>query len=254
VTEQPTRVLYLCPEMGIRSFTERLRKIGLMPYVGKTLFCRTMSAEQKLALDELTPEELAGSLVIIDTAVRYLEGDENSSEHMRQFAEAIFRLMRDGAASVLLLHHSAKGTKESSELSLENVMRGSGELGAFVTSCWGTRLQEPSEPYKSASYFTNVKQRDFESQPFQVMSGPDCRLHIVDKPGDGVRLSSKSAGVQADADGNAEAALQFIRDHPELTQRALVLGLKGIGIKRSKSWIGDKRFEIHNTGVQHIRG
>ena len=88
---------------------------------------------------------------ILHTADRG-KGDENSSEHMRQFAKSVFRLMRDGAASVLLLHHSAKGTKESNELTLENSMCGSGELGAFLSSCWATRLQDPTEPYQSASY------------------------------------------------------------------------------------------------------
>jgi len=142
VVSQPTRVLYLCPEMGLRSFTSRVRAIGLLPYVGKTLFCRTLSAVGRLELGELTPEKLRGAVVILDTAIRYLEGDENSSEDMRVFAEQVFRLMRDGAAAVLLLHHSSKGTKESNELTLENAMRGSGELAG----------------------------------------GPDCRLHVVGDP------------------------------------------------------------------------
>ena len=89
VTEPATRVLYLCPEMGLRSFADRARKIGLMPYIGKTFFCRTMSADGTLDLAALTIEELSGAVVIIDTAVRYLKGDENSSEHMREFAESI---------------------------------------------------------------------------------------------------------------------------------------------------------------------
>jgi len=251
VSRKPSHVLYLCPEMGLRSFNERVRKIGLLPYVGKTLFCRTMSAEGTLNLDGLPAKALTDAVVIIDTAVRYLKGDEDSSEHMRVFAEEVFRLMRDGAASVLLLHHSAKSTKDASELTLENAMRGSGELGAFVSSCWATRLQDPSEPYRSASYLVNVKQRDFESSPFQVTSGPDCRLHIVDKPGDHVRLSSKNVGAPADTDGNEETALQAIKDNPKLSQRDLENLLKGMGIKRSKTWVGNKRRELSQTGVTH---
>ena len=110
---------------------------------GKTLFVRTMSAEETSALSALTPEEFKGAAVIIDTAVRYLRG-MNSSEHMRVFAEDVFRIMREGADSSVL-HHSAKGTKESTELSLENAMRGSGELGAFVSSCWATgcKIRQP---------------------------------------------------------------------------------------------------------------
>jgi hypothetical protein len=230
--------------MGISSFNERVRKIGLLSYVGKTLFCRTMSAEGTLALSGLPAEALTGAVVIIDTAVRYLKGDENSSEHMRVFAEEVFRLMRDGAASVLLLHHSAKGTKESSELTLENCMRGSGELGAFVSSCWATRLQDPTDPYKSASYLTNVKQRDFESQPFEVTSGPDCRLHIVDKPGNNVMLNSKAAGTPANRDGKEDAAVALLKANPELSIRSASAMLKDNGIKRGKDWVQTKRHEL----------
>jgi hypothetical protein len=249
VTEQPTRVLYLCPEMGLLSFTDRLKRLGLMPYVGKTLFCRTMNSEGSVSLCDLTTEELTGACVIIDTAVRFIKGDENSSEHMRVFAEDCFKLMKDGAASVLVLFHSGKGTKESSELTLENAMRGSGELGAFVSSCWATRLQNPDEPYQSASFLTNVKQRDFESKPFEVTSGTDCRLHIVAPPGD-VKLSGKTTGKPANSDGLEEIALQVIRDNPTLALRGITLKLKELGIKRSKSWVGDKRYELLNTGVK----
>jgi hypothetical protein len=209
-----------------------------------------MNSEGRMELRELTTDELRGAVVIIDTAVRFIQGDENSSEHMRVFAEDCFGLMKAGAASVLVLFHSAKGTKESSELTLENAMRGSGELGAFVSSCWATRLQNPDEPYQSASFLVNVKQRDFESKPFEVTSGTDCRLHIVGTPGTNVRLSTKSVGAPGNPDGNEEAALQVIRDNPTLSLRGIALKLQELGIKRSKSWVGDKRFEVLNTGVK----
>jgi len=244
VVQQPTRVLYLCPEMGIRSFTERLRKIGLMPYVGNTLFCRTSSSGGELALDDMPPDALSGSVVIIDTAVRYLKGDENSSEHMREFAKSIFRLMRDGAVSVLLLHHSAKGTKDSGELTLENAMRGSGELGAFLSSCWATRLQDPSEPYQSASYVSNVKQRDFESKPFEVTSGPDCRLHIVADPETAtVTLQTRSA-FKSNKDGKDQARVALIKANAKLSNAKLAALLKEAGMPRSAEWIRQTKYEL----------
>jgi len=94
------------------------------------------------------------------------------------------------------------------------------------------------------------RRADFESKPFEVTSGPDCRLHIVDIPGDGVRLNSKSVGAPGDADGNEEAALQVIRGNPTLSLSKVVLKLKEMGIKRSKSWVGNKRFEVLHTGVK----
>ncbi|MCU1309806.1 MAG: hypothetical protein JWO20_931 [Candidatus Angelobacter sp.] len=244
VTKKPARVLYLCPEMGIQSFSERLKRIGLMRYVGKTLFCRTMSSGT-LELDELTPEQLDGAVVILDTAIRFLKGDENSSQDMRLFAESIFRIMKDGAASVVLLHHSVKGTKDSGTLSLDNAMRGSGELGAFVASCWATRLQDPTEPYKSASYLVNVKQRDFKSDPFEITSGPDCRLHILSAPGDAV-LKSKMTGNR---DGKEDQAIEFIRDNPDMSVRDIEAALREKGIKRGRNWISQKRALLSDTGV-----
>jgi hypothetical protein len=47
--------------------------------------------------------------------------------------------MKEGSSPVLLLHHSAKGTKESSELTLENAMRGSGSASFFVLPHFLTR-------------------------------------------------------------------------------------------------------------------
>jgi hypothetical protein len=107
---------------------KRIRNLGLMPYVGETLFCRTMNSEGELRLSELTDEELAGALVVVDTAVRFIEGDENSSEDMKVFANDCFRLIKAGA-TVLVLFHSLKGTKDATELTLENSVRGSGDFG-----------------------------------------------------------------------------------------------------------------------------
>lgn len=249
VKTQPTRVLYLCPEMGIRSFTDRVRKIGLMRYVGKTLFCRTMSMEGELGLAELTPEELDGAVIIIDTAVRFLEGDENSSEHMRAFAAQVFRLSKEGhAAAVLLLHHSAKGAKESPELTLENAMRGSGELGAFVTCCWATRLQDPEHPYQSASFLANVKPRDFDAVPFEVTGGPDCRLRFVGDGSTPAVLVKGQGGNRANKDGKDEAARAIIKANLTKTVREIKAALADAGIKRSDGWISMRRCDIKGTG------
>jgi hypothetical protein len=245
VTRRPSRVLYLCPEMGLHSFSERLRKIGLMDYVGKSLFCRTLSAPGELKLDDLSPASLQGALVIVDTAVRYLEGDENASADMRKFAASVFRLLKEGAVSVLLLHHSAKGTKDTSELTLENSMRGSGELGAFVASCWATRLQDPADPYNSRSYLVNVKQRDFESKPFEVIGGPDCRMRYVEQDGD---VTLKSNQFKGNRDGQDEAAVAILKANPDDSVRGAVERLGSLGIRRGKDWVAKQKSKLKGTG------
>lgn len=244
VTKQPARVLYLCPEMGLGSFTKRLRAIGALPYVGKTLFCRTMSVEEEMTLNDLTAEELAGAVVIVDTAVRYLEGDENKSEDMRVFARSIFRLTKAGA-TVLLLHHSAKGTKEASELTLENAMRGSGELGAFLYCCWATRLQDPANEYDSASYLRNVKPRDFESKPFEVTSDRlTCRLKIVQDPETAKATLHSRAAFKGNKDGKDEAAEVLIKANAKLSNVKLSALLKDAEMPRSAEWIRKRKFDL----------
>jgi hypothetical protein len=165
-------VLKVGHALGSRSRRIRSVNFSSSPIAAFKDPLRSTSIEGGQVRVSKSKEELIGALVIIDTAMRFTKGDENSSEDMRLFAEECFRLMKEGASSILVLFHSGKGTKESSELILENSMRGCGELGAFVSSCWATRLQDPEEPYKSASYLKNVKQRNFESKPFEVTCGP----------------------------------------------------------------------------------
>lgn len=240
VSRQPERVVYLCPEMGLSSFSTRLKSIGLLDYVGKTLFCQTMD-DECISLTELN-EELPGSVVIIDTLTRFVEGDQNSSEHMSKFAKEVFRLKRAGA-TVLLLHHSVKGTGNSVALTLDSAMRGSTELAAFVTSCWATRLTDPEQPYASPSLLANVKQRDFESKPFSATSDKSCRMHIVGEPGTVAEMKSK-------ADADAEKILAaLLKDSPKLGINKIQEALKAAGHGKGVKWVKAKRTELMSAGV-----
>jgi hypothetical protein len=249
VVKRPSRVLYLCPEVSLGPFTDRLRKIGLMSYVGETLFCRTLSAQGHIDLKDLK-DELPGSVVILDTAIRFIEGKESDSADIRVFADTNFALLKGGADSVLLLHHSPKDSL-GDVMTLENALRGSGDLGAFLCCCWGTKLQDPANPYQSASYLENLKQRDFESQPFEVTCGPDCRLHIVGTPTTrSVELKTRR-GKRVNGDGKDEVAIAFLKAHPELSVRDAAIQLKEMGIKRrGKDWVSTKLRELSGTGVR----
>jgi hypothetical protein len=246
VPKKASRVLYVCPEMGLISFADRVKRIGLMPYVGKSFFCRTMSSDGFLPLDKMLPEEIDGAVIVLDTAARFLKGDENSAEHTRLFAEQVFQLIKGHALAVIILHHSQKSSAKAEELTLENSMRGSGELGAFLTSCWATRQDnDPDLDYYGPSLLKNVKQRDFTAKSFKVTSDPDCRLHFVPES-EGAKMSHKPA---ADKDGREAEALQVIRDNPGLTQAKLVTKLKALGIKRGRSWVGNKKGELGLSAI-----
>jgi len=252
VVRKPERVLYLCPEVSLGPFTDRLKKIGLMDYVGETLFYRTLSADGTLTLgDSALLPALPGSVVILDTAVRFYEGDENSSQDARAFADSVFALLRGGAESVVMLHHSPK--ESGDVMTLENAMRGSGDMGAFLCCCWGTRLQDLTRPYESASFLSNLKQRDFESKDFEVTSGPDCRLHIVGDPATrNVTLQSRK-GNRANKDGLDSAAEAAIRTNIKMPVRKLQEQLAGLNINRGTTWIARARARIQlETGEMTV--
>jgi len=240
VVKKPTRVLYLCPEVSLGPFTDRVKKIGLMDYVGETFFYRTLSADGHLKLSDLG-KELPGSVVFLDTAVRFFEGDENSSAAARSFADGIFALLKKGAESVVMLHHSPKSQGDG--MSLENAMRGSGDLGAFLACCWGTKLQDPNNPYESASFLSNLKQRDFESQDFEATCGPDCRMRIVGDPA--TRFPKlRSRNGQGNKDGKDSEAEAAIRASMEMPVRKLQEHLSSLGIERGTTWISKTRARL----------
>ncbi len=255
VTKKLTRVIYLCPEMGVRAIARMIRLLGLMPYVGETLFLRSMNSEGKLRLGELTAEEVSGALVVLDTAVRFTEGDENSAEAMKGFSQLCFDIMKRGAAAMLVLYHSGKETKQASELSLENAMRGSGELGAAVSSCWATRLQDPEPTLArvTPSYLLNVKQRDFESVAFEATSGPDYRMRFV-TGSEGVKIAARPTGPKVDVDGKQAEADAIILENYSLSPAKLEALFKAKGIPRKENWIRKAKKRLLPESYAKVQG
>jgi len=254
VVRKPERVLYLCPEVSLGPFTDRLKKIGLLDYVGETLFYRTLSAEGTLSLkDPALAQALPGSVVILDTAIRFLEGDENSSQDVRAFADGIFELLRAGAEAIVLLHHSPKDSGDM--MTLENAMRGSGDMGAFLCCCWGTKLQDPAHPYESPSFLSNLKQRDFESKDIEVTCTPDCRMHIVGDPATRTVTLQSRKGNRANKDGLDDAAEAAVRANIKLPVRKLQEQLAALNISRGTTWIAKARARIQaETGEMTVGG
>jgi hypothetical protein len=248
VVKKPKRVLYLCPEVSLGPFTDRVKKIGLLDYVGSRFFYRTLSSDGQLKLsDEVFQMALPDSVVFLDTAIRFLEGDENSSKDVRAFADTIFSLLKMGAEAVVILHHSPKDMGDT--MTLENAMRGSGDMGAFLACCWGTRLQDPQDPYKSASFLSNLKQRDFESEDIEATCGPDCRMHMVSQSSSGISASvpvtlKPRRAFAGNRDGKDAAALEVLKASPSLADRDVSIKLKELGIMRGKTWVNDRRREL----------
>jgi hypothetical protein len=164
------------------------------------LFCRTLSAQGRLSLtDPLLLQAVKGADVFLDTAVRFMDGDEDT-ENSRIFADALFGLQRAGARTITGAHHSPKSFGKENFMTLENVLRGSGDLGAMLATCWGLCQVDAGS---NRIFVQNVKARDFQPcEPFIIQGRPSIDqtgyFELTEPPGFAGDLSDhKSADRKA---------------------------------------------------------
>ena len=222
-------VLYLVPEMGSRAFRQRCEKMKLPD--GDMFRCRTL----KDGLMRLTDPRLGAAVseikpvVFLDSAIRFQVGEESSSSaNATGLATAIFALIRFGAAAVQSLHHSPKFSGRDSTMTLENVLRGSGDIGAMCDAVWGLEHQrrrrgkrwdtEFSEESKAITRLTMkcVKPRDFDPAEAFVIQG---RPHI-DEKGDFEAIEQRSlaaSAVKEKSRGRLDIMLKMIQDNPHVS-------------------------------------
>ena len=189
------RVLYLCPEVGLGPLTYRLKKFRLDPFVksGQLLY-RSLSKDPVPIIDPRILRAAEGADVFLDTATRFMEGEENSATDQKIFASNLFLLLKAGARSVVGLHHSAKSSARDSYLSLENALRGSGDIGAMLSTAWGFRQTDAAT---NTIHVANIKPRDFEPcAPFTLQGRPwiddTGNFKLLDPPGQAPQLKARS--------------------------------------------------------------
>jgi hypothetical protein len=186
VMENAVRVVYLIPECAIEPFKHRLRLFGLYKYLApddERLLVRTLSKGPAPDLsDPCVLFAVKGAHVFLDTASRFADGEENSaSDNQRGLASDIFALLASGARSVVAAHHSPKPFAKENVMRLENVLRGSGDVGAMLTTAWGVKQLDGDQ---NIVHIENIKPRDFQPcGAFQLIGRPwideegDFRLH-----------------------------------------------------------------------------
>jgi len=180
VTEQ-LPVIYLIPESGEKSFRFRMKAFHLLEEqieaaTGKKdmLLVRTCTQGEMINLnDERMLQACDGRVVILDTAIRFSDAsDENSAAENRNLAESVFRMIARGARKIIGLHHAGKEFEKLTYMTLENVLRGSGDYGAMCSEVYGVRMvDEPS----SEIYVECVKGRDLDPTGSFIIRG---RPHI----------------------------------------------------------------------------
>jgi hypothetical protein len=153
-------------------FSARLKTFHLDQYSRDgRFFCRTLSAKGQLLLsDSRLLDADKGADVFLDTAIRFMTGDENSASEQKVFADTLFNLQRAGARTITGAHHSPKSFGTQNAMTLENVLRGSGDIGAMLATCWGLSQIDSNT---TRVFIQNGKARDFlPCEPFIIQGRP----------------------------------------------------------------------------------
>lgn len=253
VTRQPERVIYLCPEMGVTTISDRFKRLGIAEHSQGKLFIASANTRPPVRLADLTAEELAGALVLLDTGARFIAGDENNTENVKAFADELFGLKAKGA-SVVVVYHAGKSGRDATDLTLENMVRGSSDLGAALDCCWGTNLVEPGEPFDSLARMVCVKQRNFEGKSFFLSCERETGACVYVPEAEAMvgGKDKRKPGPKKDEQTLAEDATAeaFLAANEGMGNRALSRELYArYGIKRGEKWFREARSRMHGTGV-----
>jgi hypothetical protein len=218
--------LYLCPEMSAKGFRKRAERFGID---ADLFFCQTIADGAPLDLGD--PLLLAAvrdlkPVLFLDTAIRFNTAEDESSatENAQGLGRAIFRLLYHGARCVVGAHHRAKNAMQADEMTLENTLRGTGDLGAMCDAVWGLGFEKtPEKGYSGNSAYAAesrrlvrlavqcVKARDFAApEPFTAQLFP-----YLDDVGDFAVLTRQST------ESDLDRIVRAIENDPQATLRDL---------------------------------
>jgi hypothetical protein len=209
---KPVPVIYMVPEMGERAFRNRM---DCMSIPDDAFLCRTMKQGVPL---QLHSPYLIGAVremkpvVFLDTIIRFSRAEsENSATENRGLSTPCFGLIGEGARGIVGVHHSPKAS-DGKVMTLENVLRGTGDLGAMCAAVYGLRAEDKENVVVKLAC---VKAQDFESPgTFTIQGRP-----YIDKIGDfGVLVPPHRSSLE-----EVEAVRQAIMKNQKATYRDIEL-------------------------------
>ncbi len=264
IQQKAEKIIYMIPESARGPFRTRLELMGLMPYLDNRRFLtRTLNKGPILALQN--PRLLAGvrgAHVFVDTGVRFMTGAENEAgDAARGLSADILALVAAGAASVVVLLHSPKSFETQTYMGIENMVRGSSELGAPFATGWGLR-QLPGD----IAHIECIKHRDFDPcGPFQLLARPsidekhDFTLHkapgncgtLAEEIPDSMRDRNKGGGASSDAREAKAMKLSIIQtillDSPHATGEEIRAKFNKLGIDIALGSIRSYKSQLRKT-------
>jgi hypothetical protein len=225
----------------LEPFGARLRKFGLKEYIDSDqLLVRTLSCSQQVELgDPRILQAAEGADVFLDTVTRFFDGSENDAESSRKFANTLFNLLHAEARSITAAHHSPKSFGTADLMTLENALRGSGDIGAMLCTAWGIRQIDAES---NRIYVQNLKARDFQSCGAFVIEGrphldQTGRFKLLEAPGD--------AGELCEYLNRRKGGAPTTPNKGDKLQRALEMRAEGRSIRQIASAVKIARGTAH---------
>jgi hypothetical protein len=260
VTRTSDRVLYLIPESSIGPFRERLKCFRLEEHVrADRLLVHTLSAKEQVSLsDPRLLKAAEGADVFLDTAVRFMGGSENDVETARVFAQTLFGLLRAGARTITGAHHAPKGFETQERMTLENILRGSGDLGAMLSVASGLRQIDAAS---NRIFIENVKARDFQPcQPFIIEGRPhlDATGHfqLIAKPGEAGELRDHlvhRVGA-SETPGKQDKMSRVVEMHAGGKSIREIAGALGLGKSTVSRWLEESDSQVSRNCPTRDKG
>ncbi len=218
------RVVYLVPEVGLRGVMKRLRKLGMVDCLHDPLtnpegrlFVQTLSSRAKLKLDDSALlQAVQGADVFVDPIIRYIEGEENNASDQRVLSNKLLALVSAEARSVWCAHHSPKAFKDVTDITTQNVLRGTGEFAAFPDIIFGV-LKTNDETSRLYIKCTDARDDDEYLGDFEVEMRPwidetgDMKLVVA--PGMGIPLREQRRNNKSGrpSDPSRQAKIDFAK-------------------------------------------
>jgi AAA domain len=235
-------VIYLTPEVNESALKGRLKALRLGD-VNDGFYVMSLTDGPPI---ELTDPRLLQAVkdlhpvVFLDTAIRFMDvEDENqAAEVNRKLAKPCHQLIGLGAEAVIGIHHARKSIGEDG-YTLENTLRGTGDIGAICDACYRVIGRDITN---FISELRCVKARDFEPvESFEIQGRP-----YIDEKGKLYLLRPPEVDPEELERVRVQQVGEFIARHPESTLQDI-----GTALRIRK---GDIRGLANQAGWEKAKG
>jgi hypothetical protein len=201
-----------------------------IPNDEKKFLCRTISSGASLSLDDPLLLEAVRQLkpvVFLDTAIRFSKsGDENSAAANRQLVDDVTALRAAGAVAVILLHHAKKDSGGNRNMTIENMLRGTGDFAAMCDMAYGVRkdLNLYQGNGVTEIVLASIKQRDLVNPPLPMRLAASYRkegmlgtVSHISESGDFVSVGAEAVQMRTES-----SLLLLVSTNPDMKMKGLI--------------------------------